>query len=429
MSDWKSDSSGWSQPAQDGGAKDSFSGTEGGDDSVQEHSSVSWFDRIKRALAGVMVGILLIPGSCYLLFWNEGRAVTTARSLAEGEGAVRRVAPGAVDAAHEGHLVYVTGPLRVTGELRDPTFPVTATGATRLVRAAEMYQWREESRTESRNRVGGGQENVTTYSYSRVWSANPYDSSRFRNEQGHQNPRMAHRSNTVTAESATLGAFRLNQDQLRNFGNPQQIPLDANNEAFRRPNVHIVDGALYLGPDPANPRVGDLRVTFSRVQADVASVVARQIGNGFGPYQTRAGDAIQFYAEGTVPPETLFRAAQDQNRILTWILRAVGLIVMAIGFTMIMAPLGVLADILPIFGSIVRFGTGLIAFALTFVLGPLVIAVAWFAYRPIVAGIVVAVGLVGAFGMSVLARRRAAARAAQAAPPPQPQMPVQSWGR
>ena len=51
MSDWKSDSSGWSQPPQDGGAKDSFSGTadDGGSDSVQEHSSVSWFDRIKRA--------------------------------------------------------------------------------------------------------------------------------------------------------------------------------------------------------------------------------------------------------------------------------------------------------------------------------------------------------------------------------------------
>ena len=36
----------------------------------------------------MLVGLVLIVAMVVLLFWNEGRAVTTARSLAEGAGAV-----------------------------------------------------------------------------------------------------------------------------------------------------------------------------------------------------------------------------------------------------------------------------------------------------------------------------------------------------
>ncbi len=55
-------------------------------DSFREVTSVSWFGRIKRAVGGVIIGLLLIVLMVIGLFWNEGRAVQTARSLAEGVG-------------------------------------------------------------------------------------------------------------------------------------------------------------------------------------------------------------------------------------------------------------------------------------------------------------------------------------------------------
>ena len=71
-------------------------------DSFTETTSVSWFGRLRRSVGGVVIGLLLIIGMVVLLFWNEGRAVTTARSLAEGAGAVVSVGADAVNAANEG---------------------------------------------------------------------------------------------------------------------------------------------------------------------------------------------------------------------------------------------------------------------------------------------------------------------------------------
>jgi len=58
-------------------------------------------------------------------------------------------------------------------------------------------------------------------------------------------------------------------------------------------------------------------------------------------------------------------------------------VLMFIGFNMLMAPLSVLADIVPFIGNIVEVGTSLIAMLMTGVCGLLTIAVAWIVFRPV----------------------------------------------
>ncbi|MEP6565361.1 MAG: TMEM43 family protein, partial [Mesorhizobium sp.] len=159
-------------------------------DSFREVTSVSWFGRIKRAVGGVVVGLLLVVLMVIGLFWNEGRAVQTARSLAEGSGAVVSVGADSVDAANDGKLVHVSGPVTASDGLADPDFGIAAQGL-RLSRTAEMYQWKEESKSETTKKLGGGEETVTTYSYSKVWDDSQIDSSDFKKPDGHQNPPMA----------------------------------------------------------------------------------------------------------------------------------------------------------------------------------------------------------------------------------------------
>jgi len=387
---------------------------QGGPATFQDTTTTSWWDRIKGAFAGILVGLICIPIACVLLFWNEGRAVQTARSLAEGAGLVTAAPGDRVDPALEGRLVHLSANLTAAGTLRDPEFPAAVSNALRLVRQVEMYQWREESRSETRSRLGGGQETVTTYHYSRVWSAEAIDSSRFRQPDGHQNPPMRVTAREFLANDARLGAHAVNEAQLRGFGTAREwVPQPT---AVARPGLQMADGRLYLGNDPTTPRIGDTRISFSVVEAGPASLIARQAGQGFESYQTRAGDRLFMLREGSRSAAEMFQNAVSENRILTWVLRAVGAIVMFLGFIMIMRPLVVLADVVPIFGSIIGAGTGIIAALLTFVLAPLVIAVAWFWYRPLVAIAVLAVGAAGAFGMGWLARQRRAAQPAPAAP-------------
>jgi len=62
-------------------------------DSFTERTHTSWFARIGKSFVAVLFGLVLLVGSSVLLFWNEGRAVQTERSLAEGRGLVSPSSP------------------------------------------------------------------------------------------------------------------------------------------------------------------------------------------------------------------------------------------------------------------------------------------------------------------------------------------------
>ena len=88
----------------------------------------SWLSRLRGSIKSVLTGVLLVCAALPAMWCNEGRAVTTARSLEEGQAAVFGVATDVVDPANEGRLVHLTGHANTTEILRDPEFGVTANG-------------------------------------------------------------------------------------------------------------------------------------------------------------------------------------------------------------------------------------------------------------------------------------------------------------
>ncbi len=390
-------------------------------DTFTETTRVSWFTRIKNSVIGVLLGLVLIAGMVFLLFWNEGRAVQTARSLTEGAGAVVTVSPDRVDPANDGRLIHVTGPVSTTSRPSDPTFGISVDGV-RLVRTVEMYQWKESSKSETTNKVGGGQETVTTYSYSKEWSESPNNSSGFKVPEGHANPPMEIRSERFQVPDAKLGAFTLSERVISGLGGEKTLALttdmtaaiDAAYSGNKR--VTVAENRIYLGFSSTNPAVGDYRISYRVAPLGVASVIGEQRGGGFAPYQTMAGDQLLMVDDGAVPAEKMFADAQSANVVLTWILRVVGLVLLAIGFGMLLAPLGVVADVLPPLGSLLRMGTGIVAMLLAVVVGFVTIAVAWFWYRPVLSLIVIAIGVAIAAALIFVGRGRA--KAAPAAPRP-----------
>jgi hypothetical protein len=313
---------------------------------------------------------------------------------------VQSASPERPDPALEGRLVHVAGAVSVTGAPRDADLNVTPEpGTLRLLRRVEMYQWQEQTSSETRTRMGGGQETVTTYSYRRVWAEGRIDSSRFRQPDGHQNPEPRYQTRAFNAERAMLGGFRISDAQVNQIPATTSLAVPGGN----------ADGGRYIGQDPQNPRVGDLRITWLVARPDALSVIGAQVGDGFGPYATRAGDRLFMIEPGRVPAAAMFQQAEGDNVTLTWILRLVGTVVMFLGFLIIFNPLKVLADVIPFIGSIVGFGTGLLAAVLTLILAPATIAIAWLFYRPLVGIAILAVGIALAYGLTRLRRNRPAA--------------------
>jgi len=364
-----------------------------------ETTSQSWFSRLGGALGGILFGLALLPIGAALLFWNEGRAVQTARSLTEGAGMVSAVPAERADPANEGRLVHVSGALRIATPPRDAELNLTPPGGTlRLVRKVEMFQWQEETQSETRNRLGGGTETVTTYRYNRAWVEGRVDSSRFRQPDGHQNPEPRHASRVFIADGVMLGGFRLAQAQFGGVSAEEALPAPSG-----------TGNTLFLGVDAASPRPGDLRITWWAARPEALSVIAAQVGDGFGPFATRAGDRLFMLEPGPVPAAAMFRAAEEGNAVLTWILRAVGTLAILVGWMMLLNPMKVLADVIPFLGTVVGFGTGLVAGLLTIVVAPLVIGMAWLFYRPLIGVAMLALTALGVFGLTRLRRPRKAA--------------------
>ena len=382
---------------------------ERGPDQVTEVTTTSWFQRIGQAFAGVLMGFLLIPVSIVVLFWNEGRAIKTARGLDEGAGIVRSVSAERADPSNDGKLVYVTGMLSTGGPVADAELGVR-TSAVRLSRHVEMYVWKEEAQTETRTKLGGGEERTTTYKYVRDWSDKPVDSTKFKEPRGHTHPSMIYQSRETIAPGTRLGAFAIPDGMLRSFG--ESKPLAATDAQAGALQIRInkpvvaVDGVLYAGRDPSQPAVGDMKISFLQVPLQVASVVAAQAGTGFGPYMTGQGTSVQLIFAGAVPAATMFQAAQAENATLTWILRAVGVVLMFVGFGLILRPLGVLGDVIPILGDVIRAGAGFVGLLCTAAIAPLVIAFGWLWYRPLVGVAIILVGGAATYGLARLVRQR-----------------------
>jgi hypothetical protein len=386
-------------------------------DSVTEVTSQSWFSRISGAIKGILVGFILFIVAFPLLFWNEGRAVKRYKTLKEGSGAVVSVTPDRVDAANEGRLIHVTGKAETKTTLADPVFGVSA-DALRMKRVVEMFQWTETSRSETRKKLGGGTETVKTYSYSKTWSDTPIRSGEFKEPTGHQNPEsIPYESTDLMAPDVTLGAFALPPSLVGMIDNFESLPVgrDASRPAEQKDRATLHDAGFYIGSNPTAPQIGDVRVKFRVARPTEVSVIGKQVGSTFEPYRTRAGGDIELLQTGVYTAEAMFREAQASNKSLTWILRLVGFIVMFVGLTLMLKPLSVLADVLPILGGIVGAGTGLISFLVAGLLSLITVAMAWIVYRPLLglALIVVAVGLAVAITGKLKSSRGAAAPASR----------------
>lgn len=366
-------------------------------DSFTEVSSQSWFSRIGESIKGILIGILLFLISFVILFWNEGRAVQTYKSLKEVQGLTVAANPEKVDPANEGKPVYLTGKAVTEDTLEDKDFGVKAK-ALRMNRKVEMYQWKEITKTEETKKLGGGTEKKTTYDYEKQWSDKEIASSKFKHPQGHENPeQMPFESVPQVADPVTLGPYTLSESLVRKIDNFKPLELDPKaaipEDTQSKGKIQVEKERFYIGEDPAKPTIGDARVSFQVVNPTEVSFISRQVKNTFEPYPTKAGDAIEELEIGTVSAENVFKAAHQRNELLTWILRGVGYFCMFAGLGLILKPMSVLADVVPLFGNMVGFGASVIAFMIAAALSLTTIAIAWLFYRPLLGGALLAAAI------------------------------------
>lgn len=111
---------------------------------------------------------------------------------------------------------------------------------------------------------------------------------------------------------------------------------------------------------------------------------------------------------GLLDAPAMFYAAQSENSMLAWLLRALGTLGLCAGVYLVLRPLSVLGDVIPLFGSVLSAGAGLIAAFAGLACGLLVIALAWLFYRPLLGASLLLSAGAALSGLIVLSRKSGA---------------------
>jgi hypothetical protein len=152
--------------------------------------------------------------------------------------------------------------------------------------------------------------------------------------------------------------------------------------------VRVSSEEIYYGANSMSPQVGDRRIRFESVSPSIISVMGEYNAGKLMTHITENESSISLLADGKLSAQEMILSAEKMNTLITWGLRVLGMLLLYAGFSMTLAPLVIIAKVIPFVSRIIGFGTNIIAFILALIVGPIVIAVAWFAARPLISGMV-----------------------------------------
>lgn len=356
-------------------------------DQFVETKTTGYLSRIGNSFIGMLVGIVLIVVSVWILFTNEGRVNLTNIAKTAVEISATDQNP---DAALKGKLVSVSGKVESPGMLADEPY-LRAGNYLAISRKVEMFSWIEKAKTKSQKNMGGSETTETTYTYEKGWTALPKKSSEFKYPQGHENPAPALKAMKAAVPMAKVGVFELD---LRKIDLPvfEEIDVDSGKYAFRGSG------------SPSNPQLGDLRISYGVIRSGMEGTVFGKLDQGWiSAYYDK--DNNRLYRLFAGDKAQAISTLQGEHKLMLWIMRLVGFLLLWAAFKLLFEPLSVILDVLPFLGSISRMGTGVLTFIWALLVSVVVIIISMIVHN-IIALIIVLALLIGGIIWAVSRRKK-----------------------
>jgi hypothetical protein len=370
-------------------------------DHFQEITTTGFGKRIMNSFGGIFFGIALFIGSFVVLYMNEGSVdySTIAKTAIEVPSTTI-----STDAALKDKLLVTSGTLSSEEMLGDDLY-LKPGHYLALERKVEMYSWKEEKKQRSHSNAGGSSTTTTTYDYLKEWSANPANSLQFEHPEGHLNPPLEMRSASKRCGKATIGAYKVDMTSITL---PSLDPVTLNADNTQLANGAVLDnGFIFIsktaGSTYATPAVGDIRISYKALPSGVnATIFGKLNGDTFGVYLTP--DNLRFFQAFKGSKEDAIISLHQSYLTWIWIWRLVGFLLMWLGLSIILAPLSVMTDFLPLLGNLSRSLIGGITFLIALVLSVVTILIAMTFHS--VAALIIAIIAVVAVFFIVLNRKK-----------------------
>ncbi|HNV70089.1 MAG TPA: TMEM43 family protein, partial [Candidatus Ozemobacteraceae bacterium] len=236
-----------------------------------------------------------------------------------------------------------------------------------------------------------------SYAHNRIWYPGPIDSTRFQNSTLYANPPAGNftlHSWSQKAPEVSLQAFRLRSELVEAISVEEplrlpEVPPVFSTGPYKSSGAKLFENGVYLGSSPSNPQIGDRRILFSVVKPPAVSIVARQTGKLFMPYQTNKGGEIEIIDRGTNTIDELFARAHQQTSFAAWVQRLFVVPWLAIGLYLLFLSETPLTLLFPGFSSLAQYGSiGRIA-PICLSTAAIIVVTVWFAVQSPVIGAIV----------------------------------------
>lgn len=320
-----------------------------------------------------------------LLWWNERNDVKNIKTIEEAKSVLVNVSSEKVESNNEGKLVSTNGKMVVEDEyLMDSTFNLQSPKTAKLIRVVEMLQWVEKEEEDS--------DDYVTYTYEKKWLSEIEDSDSFSDTTKVNPSTMPYESEVFFADNVSLGAFTINDRQKAMLDTSATVTLG---DTVSIPDGYYkVDNYIASVSDLSSADVGAIRISFKYNNDKEISVLGKQTGSTITSYTSKQGKTLFRVESGILTGEEIIDVVEQENNILKWIFRVLGVICNMAGFAALLSPIAFLVKWIPLLGNgIAKFIKGigsLVGLAVSFV----VIAIAWIFFRPLI-GILLLAGVVG----------------------------------
>ncbi len=341
-------------------------------------------ENINKKSGGIVSGLLLLVVGIGILWYNEGRTVKNQGAINEARKNYIDVSSKEIESKNDGKLVSTKGKIDLseTTELSDSKFGIKAKAA-KLIRTVEMYQWEEKCETDDDDRK--------RCTYEKVWESSIIDSSDFE-ESGHTNPNtMPYENEVYIADNVKLGAFYLPEELIKSLSTNKKKNNDDLTKEYNNSVESIkIDGSYLTDIKDGNAEIGNVRISYQYLDSENVSVMAVQNDNTFEAYTAKNGKDIYKIVKGNYTGAQILEKMTKSNNNWKWILRAIGVLITISAFSSMFSFINNLTSRIPILGNLVSGATGLISVILGLSLSLIVIAIAWFRFRPVLSIILIA---------------------------------------
>ena len=336
-----------------------------------ETTTTSYGSRILNSIKWIIFWFLMFIASFFILWINEWSV-----DMSKIAKTSIQIDNSKVNPENNEKLVSITWKIKSNEKLWDEPY-LKKWDYIIISRKVEMYSWAEDKHTETEKNLWWSETTTTKYDYYKEWTEFPEDSTSFKVTEGHYNPPKKINSTTKRVSNIQIWVFNANTS---NLDLNTKTKLDINNTntnlkttwtwATQIINWYIFEWSWSM----EQPKIWDIRISYNVLkQWEKVTLMWSQNNNEIESFYDKDWNKLfrVFYGTRADAIKTL----RTEYLTKLWILRWVWFLLMFFWLMLLLEPISVLLDVLPIAGTISRTILWIAAFLIALILSILTILI------------------------------------------------------